>query len=160
MWNIGGWGNVRCQIEHCVDGAKSPLGDSVPTQIETGRWYDIRVELHGDRVRCFLDDKLVHDVEYARVEPLYVSAGQAGGDVVLKIANPAEKAVDTSLTLAGQTRFARATVSTLTSAKAEDENALDSPRKVVPQDQEVTIQNAALCHVFPPFSVTVMRFSK
>ena len=30
-----------------------------PVTVETGRWYDIRIEVEGRKVRCFLDDKLV-----------------------------------------------------------------------------------------------------
>jgi alpha-L-arabinofuranosidase len=61
-WNLGGWNNTQHGIE--VPGA--PL-NRVPGTIETGRWYDIRVELNGPTVRCYLDDKLVQEV--TRVAP-------------------------------------------------------------------------------------------
>ena len=41
-WNIGGWGNTRHAIE--MDGNR---GNDVPGSIETGRWYDIRIEVQG-----------------------------------------------------------------------------------------------------------------
>ena len=57
-WNIGGWGNTRHAIE--IGGE---VGRSVPGRIETGRWYDIRIELAGSSIKCYLDGKLVHDVK-------------------------------------------------------------------------------------------------
>jgi len=34
--------------------------DSQPGRIETGRWYDIRVEFSGDTIRAYLDNNLIH----------------------------------------------------------------------------------------------------
>ena len=50
-WNIGGWGNREHGLEKSADGAKIPLGRHVPGQIETGRWYDIRIALRTVRSR-------------------------------------------------------------------------------------------------------------
>ena len=41
-WNIGGWGNRRHAIE--LDGVRRRRVDG---HIETGRWYDIRIEVQG-----------------------------------------------------------------------------------------------------------------
>jgi len=64
-WNIGGWGNTRHAIE--LDGV---AGGDVAGSIETGRWYEIRIEVKGANIRCFLDDKLIHDVSYTATKPL------------------------------------------------------------------------------------------
>lgn len=53
-WNLGGWDNTRHSLE--LPGAES---DAVPGRIETGRWYDIRIEVQGTTVRGFLDGKLI-----------------------------------------------------------------------------------------------------
>lgn len=55
-WNLGGWGNTKHALE--LPGASSA---QVPGKIETGRWYDVRVEVEGGKVRCFLDSKLVQE---------------------------------------------------------------------------------------------------
>lgn len=62
-WNIGGWNNTRHAIEKAAGGAKTILGAEVPGHVETGRWYDVRIELPGPRIRRHLDGKLIHDVE-------------------------------------------------------------------------------------------------
>ena len=49
VWNIGGWGNVRIALQGIFGEPK------VPGKVETGRWYNIRIELAGPRIRCYLD---------------------------------------------------------------------------------------------------------
>ena len=56
-WNIGGWGNSR----HAVETRPRRVFPAVRGWIETGRWYRIRIVVQGDRIRCYLDGKLVHD---------------------------------------------------------------------------------------------------
>ena len=63
-WNIGGWGNTKYAIENCVAGKKSILGNTVDGQIKSGTWYDLRVELNGSNIRCYLNNSLIHDVTY------------------------------------------------------------------------------------------------
>ena len=60
--------------------------------VETGRWYDIRIEVQGPRIRCYLDDKLITEAMDTRpppVEPLYATASRdrATGDVIVKVVN-------------------------------------------------------------------------
>jgi hypothetical protein len=63
-WNIGGWGNTKHAIEHCVSGKKSTLGNTVAGQIKSGTWYDLRVELSGSHILCYLNNSLIHDAVY------------------------------------------------------------------------------------------------
>ncbi|BCM92694.1 extracellular exo-alpha-L-arabinofuranosidase [Abditibacteriota bacterium] len=53
-WNIGGWGNTKSGIQ-----APATSSADVPGQVEAGRWYDIKIELSGNTIRTYLDNKLV-----------------------------------------------------------------------------------------------------
>ncbi len=83
-WNIGGWGNTR----HGLEGAGLPDA-RVNGRIETGRWYDIKVEIEGPRVRCYLDGKLVHDAVRRSFPTAFVTAGRADRDdaLIVKVVN-------------------------------------------------------------------------
>lgn len=158
-WNLGGWGNVRHGIEHCVGGAKRHLGGSVPGQIETGRWYQIRIETSGPRIRCYLDGKLIHDVAHLQVKALCASASRvvATGEVILKVVNTSNAAQQTEITLAGVKEVQpSAAAIELTSARPEDENSLDEPTKVAPKTLSIDA-GPRFGHAFPPHSVTVLR---
>ena len=154
-WNIGGWGNVRHAIE--MDGVSE---SSVPGHIETGRWYDIRIEVHGANVKCYLDGKLIHDVKHTPLQSLYASAtrAQKTGEVILKVVNVAADEQPADIKLNGASNVSGpAQAIVLTSANATDENTLDEPTKVAPVTQTIEVSGPNLRHVFPGNSVTVLR---
>jgi alpha-L-arabinofuranosidase len=154
-WNIGGWGNSRHSLE--ADGFTVP---EVNGTIETGRWYDIKVELKGAGVKCYLDGKLVHESTQTAAKALYASAtlSATGDEVILKTVNTAAQPLTTEINLsgiAGVDRKAKASV--LSSADPMDENTVDQPTKVAPV--ELVLDNAAASfpYTFPGNSVSVIR---
>ena len=157
-WNIGGWGNAGHALE-----ARGLEPTRVPGKIETGRWYDIKVEALGARVRCWLDDKLIHDAARTGMDALYATAGLAAGgkEIVLKVVNvsgePQETAVD--LRGAGAVRTAGKGW-LLTSADAQDENSFDAPTRIAPKEIPVTGVGASFRYSFAPRSVTVLRLTR
>jgi alpha-L-arabinofuranosidase len=160
-WNLGGWGNSRHALERC-EGGKSILGNEVRGRIETGRWYDIRIELKGQEIRCYLDGKLLHDVEYAQIKPLYAVAGRANSssEIVLKVVNVSQAACETQIELKGAGRIQPAGQAiVLTSAKPNDENTLAEPTKVAPVARAIENVGPSFRQTFPPNSVTVLRLT-
>jgi DUF1680 family protein/alpha-L-arabinofuranosidase len=154
-WNIGGWGNQRHAIE--MGGV---IGKEVPGHIETGRWYDIRIEVHDDSIKCYLDGQLVHDAKYPTMKALYASATRASntGEIILKVVNVAAEPMESEIDLKGASKVASdAKVILLTSAKATDENSLSEPTKVIPFITTEAVSAPTFRHVFPGNSVTVLR---
>ena len=157
-WNIGGWGNKEHGIE--MRGIES---ERVPGKIETGRWYDIKVELKGSVIRCYLDDKLIHEVTNKPLKPLYAVAGLAKetNEIILKVVNAAEKPIETAIELKGVKKLAStATATVLTSASGADENSFDEPTKVAPKDETIRRVAPQMKHTFPANSVTVIRLRR
>ncbi len=152
-WNLGGWGNVKHGLE--MDGVS--VAD-VPGTIETGRWYDLRIEWAGRLVRCYLDGVLVHDAEIRMPPPLHVSATRAGEEVLLKVVNVAGAALETQIDLRGAASVgSKAAVTVLTAADPAAENTIDQPTKVAPVEGTVANAGASFRHTFPANSLTVMR---
>jgi alpha-L-arabinofuranosidase len=152
-WNIGGWGNKRHALE--MDGIQ---GGEKNGSIETGRWYDIRIELTATGIKCFLDNELIHDVAYPRIKPLYASASREGKDLILKVVNVSAQPQTTQLNLTGAKIAKKATVTVLASQKPEDENSLDQPAKVAPVSRTLSNASGQFSHTFPGNSFTVFRF--
>ncbi|HEV3049985.1 MAG TPA: alpha-L-arabinofuranosidase C-terminal domain-containing protein, partial [Longimicrobium sp.] len=154
-WNLGGWRNTL----HGVDVPGLPL-TRVPGQIETGRWYDIRIELKGQNIKCYLDGKLVQDVTRAAPPALFAVAGrdEDTGETVLKVVNAAGQPLDTAIDLrgAGEGRV-RGRAAVLTSADPHAENSFDAPAKVAPREEAVRATLPEFRHTFPAHSVTVLR---
>ena len=156
-WNIGGWGNIANGIEQ---------GDNIvtrtPGSIETDRWYAIRVDLITNHIRCYLDGRLVHDLDYQPLKSLFASATHDSktGDIILKVVNGNDSPMSTDIHLRGAKNFyglAKAIV--LTSKSPLDENSLEEPAKVSPKTDTFSFQGDDLHRTFPANSVTVLRLA-
>ncbi|HOX39103.1 MAG TPA: alpha-L-arabinofuranosidase C-terminal domain-containing protein [Candidatus Brocadiia bacterium] len=159
-WNIGGWSNRFHGIERANGGRQAQVCPQVSGSVETGRWYDVKVEVKDDSVRCWLDGKLIHELDIGGAPSLFATAGrlEADGDVILKVVNVtsekryAEIAVDGVESLAPQ---GSATV--LTSDSPNDENSLAEPTKVAPRTRDIAVSGKTFRYTFPPVSLTVIR---
>ena len=154
-WNIGGWGNSR----HALECAGVP-DQSVNGRIETGRWYDIKVELNGPSIKCYLDGKLVHDATRGASKSLFGVAGLSAdrSEVILKVVNTGEEPMQTAVTLEGVGQVeptARAIV--MAGKSPEQENSFDLPKAIAPVESTVSGVAGSFTHTFPAYSVTVMR---
>jgi len=156
-WNIGGWGNTRHGIE------MNGILTQVPGSIETGRWYDIKTELKGAKVDCYLDGRLVQSAEVPvlHVQRLYASAlrDNKTREVILKVVNPLKDPVETHVNLSGARVTSSAKAIVLASPKLTDENSMEAPRNIFPAEEPVRNVNASFNYSFRPYSVTVLRLS-
>jgi alpha-L-arabinofuranosidase len=155
-WNVGGWGDAQDAVE------MDETMDAKPSHIETGRWYDLKVQVRGDRIRCWLDGKLVHDLtEPGRItHPLYASATRddKNGDIILKVVNAAGVPVGTTINLQGTTSLTGSGEAlVLTASNPWEENSLEDPTNVSPRTEAVSFQGTELRRNFPGNSVTVLR---
>jgi len=153
-WNLGGWQNAGHRLE--MRGNKLPV---VPGTIETNRWYDIRIEVKGDSVRCFLDGKLVHDATRPTRPWVYAVAGidRTAREVILHAANPSSEPREMAVTLKGWKSTKHATGQVLTSTSPDARNTLDSPDQVAPKPVNIPVSNDSFHYILPPWSHTVLR---
>jgi alpha-L-arabinofuranosidase len=160
-WNIGGWGNTAHGIEKTVQGNRSTLsrtdGRIIPNQ-----WYDIRLEVTGDHIRCYLDNKLIHDI-YDTVNALYVAANQKQrtGEIILKVVNVEPTAQTSKIILQGVTQVETdGTAITLTAAASpQDENSFAEPTKIAPATTPLADIKPEFAYTFPPYSVTILKLT-
>src|ERR1022692_1353907 len=156
-WNIGGWNNSQDAVQNGAD------LDAKPSQIETGHWYDIRLEVSGKRVKCYLDGRLVHDVDYennSEISALYAVAAtdEKTGDVIVKVVNADAQPLETEVDLTGTKNITgKGTVAVLTSDNGTDENSLENPTKVSPKTEAFNFSGTSLKRSFPGNSFTVLR---
>lgn len=154
QWNVGGWGNTR----HAVQAADAVVGESVRGTIETGRWYDIRIEVRDRTVRGYLDGEIVMERTLPRIDTVLAIAGRdETGDIVVKVVNSAPEAAAMTLTLNGVKSLASATATVLTSDDPLDENTFEEPTKIVPKTSTVPVRGTSMSYTFPAYSLTIVR---
>jgi alpha-L-arabinofuranosidase len=161
-WNIGGWNNTRSVLEMMRGDGKTALGDPVAMSVETGRWYDVRIETRGRHIQCYLDGQLVTEADYPagpQPEPVYATASRetASGDVILKVVNFTPAPQGLTIHLQGARTVESQATGVVLSAGLGDTNTVDEPHKVVPRKLTISDAAATFGHDFPAHSVTVLR---
>jgi len=154
-WDLGGYWNSVHIIEMGL------ISESMSANIETGKWYDIKLEIRGNSVKGYLDGKLVQEVadDRTKVNSLCASASRDDktGNIILKVANAANETVNSQIDLKGAGKLSGGKVIVLASSSPLDENTLEEPTKVSPKTEMVKFSGTTLTHSFPGNSFTVIR---
>ncbi|RKW59885.1 MAG: arabinosidase [Prevotella sp.] len=160
--NLGGWGNTQHGIEQTVNGSKM-LTAASPGKIETGKWYDVKVVVNGDLVKCYLNGNLVLDT---RLRPdtssgVYSSAtlDESSGDVIVKIVNTATEPTTAVINLNGGS-VSSAEVVRLTSITGTNENTIDNPTNVYPTNEVLSPDGHKVSLHIPAFSLNIARIKR
>ncbi len=160
-WNLGSKGNSRHTLVSWVGQQDQPVAET-PGKIEENRWYDLRIELRGRRLDCYIDGQLVHsvDVPLPRYGGIFASATRdvAAGEVILKLVNATPEFQSVRINLEGIDGVklgARATL--LTAEQLTDVNDFDQPDRVVPRPWPVRVDGAKFVLGAPRHSFLVAR---
>lgn len=164
-WNVGGWDNSLARAEVSDGGDRHSYGPRAPFKVEVGRWYDVRVEVTGRRMRGFIDDKLVTDsaCDRAPAAPAVVATAtldKATQTVIVKVVNAGRFPVDAAVNVRGAGRLDSTARAVVLAGPPKAVNTVDEPRKVAPQEEVVQGVSTAFRRTFPPHSLTVLRIKQ
>jgi alpha-L-arabinofuranosidase len=161
VWNLGGLRNQSHILQFHL-GQQDELLSQVPGTIDVGRWYDVKIELKGAKLDCYLDGKLVQSAEVRppQVQCLYASAvrDEKAGEIILKVVNPGDVPRMTGIQLPGVAGVAseiKAIV--LTGAGLDAENSFEHPLAVAPVESKFNVTGPRFDHRFPQHSMTILR---
>ena len=135
----------------------------MPGSIETGRWYDIRIELSGANIKAFLDGALIHDTTVKPAVSLYAVAGrdQQAGELVLDVVNTASAPCETEIAFEGSRKLTGPGKElVLTSANPSDENTLGLAPLVAPREKPIDVAGSHFHYTFPANALTVLRLKE
>ncbi|MCA9184211.1 MAG: alpha-L-arabinofuranosidase C-terminal domain-containing protein [Pirellulaceae bacterium] len=159
QWNIGGWKNTQHGIQVNYAGDESIVAQ-VPGSIESNRWYDIRVEIEGNHVHCYLDDELVQDVDLPAndLPRIFACASRdtAKKQAIVKIVNPTPNPTIAALRLDGF-RLTGTGATTELAGHPDDINSIANPTHVQPVTHTVTDAARTLEQQLAPYSLTIVR---
>jgi alpha-L-arabinofuranosidase len=155
QWNLGGWGNEKHAWQI---GGGQPLNNGVPGKIETGRWYDIRLEKTGSKLRGYLDGKLIQEADVPNTPDFAQVAGvdEARKELVVKLVNGAATARSIQIETRGREVASSARVTVLTGPSLSVENDLANPKRVAPKTKTQDL-GPDLTYQMPPRSVSILR---
>ncbi|MFI7348295.1 alpha-L-arabinofuranosidase C-terminal domain-containing protein [Streptomyces sp. NPDC049936] len=159
-WNLGGWNNTLSAVEQAADGGKSTLLSKAGS-IETGRAYDIDVEVRGRQVTLYLDgEEWGSFTDDKPAEPFrqVVTEDARTGDLIVKVVNAQDTAARTAVDLGGAKVAAKARVTTL----AADRDAVNTETTTPVTPVRSTFSGVAseFTYTFPANSVTFLRIGQ
>ena len=164
-WNVGGWGNTEHGIQAHLASHSTDVNvvERKPGSLEENRWYDVKIEVAGSRVKCFLDGKLIHDVDIpapilARVYGT-ASVDRNSGDIILKIVNVDDDPAAAKVQLTGAAAQAFAGEAIVLAGEPEEVNTIVEPNSLRPETLKIDRFEAEQEHEFPPHSLTVLRLT-
>ena len=160
-WNLGGWGNSRHVVEKCTDGSKQELGQQIQGRIEANRWYDIRIEVKDQKIRCFLDGKLMHEYDNTGFKPRQpISAStlvdSKTGDVIVKLVNVGSAVQPVVLRFGDNVKLSPEATKTVLTGDPMAVNTIDVAPRVKPVISPMRI-NATTKLEAPAHSLTIIR---
>lgn len=124
------------------------------------KWYDVKIEIRGNRWKCYLDGKLAYTYDYNTVNKHYAVAGidRDTNELIVKLVNGQTTPWSTTLNLKGKrVSPATARLSVITSGSINDENSFESPLKVSARESSMSVTGPAIPLECAPNSVTVVR---
>lgn len=161
LWNVGGHDNKSHTLLARLAQQDHALGQ-VQGTIEAGKWYDVKVEVQGSQIRCFLDGQLVQTAKFEapKIDQLYASAArdEKTRELILKVVNPGAAPLTTRIQLAGVKSLgpsARSIV--LTGDSFDAVNSFETPKNIAPVEFRIEIRGSDFQHAFPARSLTVLR---
>ncbi len=161
-WEIGGWENQDCLIRSEIRGRHTVLTQQ-DFAVDTGRVYDLRMEVEGRHVRTYVDGALQNEAEDTQpsIEPLYWSASEEEGDIILKAINVKNEPFTANICLEGlENTPLKGKAYTYASEDLEAENSYDAPEKLKPSENTFESKTGAFPYTFPAYSVTILRLQK
>jgi alpha-L-arabinofuranosidase len=129
----------------------------LPARIETGRWYDITIEVGVDKIDSYLDGKPL--ISFTEPNKLFSIAGldNKTGEVIVKVVNASNQPYKTNLQIKGVELSGTAELTTLTADAPTSENSMVEPTKYVPQKTTLNNLNSNSEMTWKPYSISILR---
>ena len=161
VWGGGGNQDVAAnQLESSFSGALAP---AVAGAVDTDRWYEVKIEVDGRHVHCYLDGKEIHNVQLPESlgPSLYAAAGRAAsGDIFIRLINTSPIKQNVYINLAGDqgSRYL-ATATQLRANDLDEENSLAEPTRISPHEYPLSNVGSEFRYEAEGNSFTVLRLT-
>ena len=159
--NLGGWGNTQTSVESTTEGGRNKLDGAQADRYETGRWYDIRVDVDGKDITAFVDGKQVYKgrKKSAKLHGVYQNStlDEQSNTLYTKIVNLCDAGTTGSIELSNGSAETSQLVR-LAGMTGDDENTMQFPDNIVPRPAKISVEDSGRRLTFhvAPFSVNVI----
>jgi alpha-L-arabinofuranosidase len=162
FWNIGGWGNTVSALQQVENGRKTGQlpGTAKDFVVETGRTYELKVEVKGDTVKCYIDGELYVDYNFSldkEYECYSVVSKDDNGDIIIKLVNVTDSSKTVAVNLDNADVASEATINQVAGNSLSDENVLDQDETCTMDEFTLKGFESSFNYTMPAYSVTAIR---
>lgn len=162
--HIGAWVNKIGVFEKVTNGydvSNISAATQLPDTIQTNRWYDIRLDVGVDTVKCYLDGKLL--MTYTEPNKFFSIAGvdNKTGELIVKMVNAYAAALPVVIDLNGvQMTTGSVAITSLSAPALSDENSFASPTAYTPKKETVAVSASPFTVIVKPYSINILRMKQ
>ncbi|MBQ2841416.1 MAG: hypothetical protein IJE72_00105 [Clostridia bacterium] len=165
FWNIGGWGNTVSALQQIENGIKTGQinGTQMPFTAEIGKTYKLRVVVSGTQVKCYIDDVLYVDHDFAseaEAEAYHVVSSDESGDIIVKIVNTTETNKVFAVDVKNADIKSSATVHQVAGDSLDNDNILGAKEDCTMEEFTVNGFSDKFNYTVPAYSVTCIRLER
>lgn len=163
FWNIGGWNNTVSCLQQVSSGAKSDqvAGTVKNCKIKAGQTYVLKVVVTDTNVKCYIDDKLYVDYDFATsagYEAYQVVSTDENGDIIIKLVNVTDEDRTFAITIEGAGKVKpEAAVNQVKGESLTDDNVLGEKEDCIMEEFTVDGISEQFNYTVPQYSATVIR---
>ncbi len=164
FWNIGGWGNTRSIVQRIDGNVKTEIpGTASDFIVETGRTYEIKLEVEGRTVRGYIDGVLQFEHDFtdeAYAEAYTVVSRDETGDIIIKLVNTTGETKICAVDLGDTAVSDVASVQQLRGDSPDNDNILGAEEACSIEEFTVSGIASSFNYSLPGYSVTVIRLTE
>lgn len=165
FWNIGGWGNNISAIQRIKNGVKDGqlAGTAKPFTAEVGKTYELKVEVSGRNIKCYIDGELYVDFETgsdSEAEAYQVVSTDETGDIIIKLVNVTDGAKTFAVDVKNAGIKSSAKVYQVAGESLGDDNILGQKEDCVMEEFTLDKFSSQFNYTAPKYSVTVIRLER
>ena len=164
FWNIGGWDNTVSCLQRIENNGKTGQinGTVKDCVIETGKTYEIKVEVNGSAVKCYIDGELYVDYDFgtpAEANCYTVVSNDDNGDIIIKLVNVTENASTVAVKLDNANVQSQAIINQVAGDSLQNDNVLGADESTHLKMEEFTLDvfSSEFNYTMPAYSVTSIR---
>ena len=164
FWNLGGWGNTRSVVQKIENGIKTEiLATNTDFTVETGKTYEIKLEVSGTLVRGFIDGEMQFEYDFgndAYAECYTVVSTDDTGDIIVKLVNVTGNTKTVAINLGEAEVEATATVQQMKGDDLGNDNILGAEEDCKIEEFTIDGISSQFNYTVPMYSVTVLRIHR
>ncbi len=165
FWNLGGWDNTVSCLQQVENGVKTGqiISTVKPFTAEIGKTYELKVEVTGRNVKCYVDGELYIDYTAgsdSEAEAYQVVSTDETGDIIVKLVNVTGTNKTFACNIKGSEKInSSAKVYQVAGDSLSNDNILGAKEDCVMEEFSIDGFSEKFNFTVPEYSVTVIRLS-